>query len=154
MHVNLKDLGSKFIGEADLVHGGHWQMARYELPVKEIARQVGKRQVVDIEVGDSENLAYVHKYTGKRVEFTRPRVDNMAAALEEADAKWQCELAIAEANKRQPADCRVGFIDLATVRTTKKIVDEWHAMARQPSFVKWPTKLGPVSTPGAFGGSR
>jgi hypothetical protein len=130
-------------------HGRHWQMARYELPVKEVERKVGKRTVTDIIVGDEEKLAYVHKWTGKRVEFSRPRLDNTAAYLEEADAKWQCELAIAEANKQEKT-CIVGFLDLSTVRTNEKIVAEWNQKAKDPAWCKWPTKLEGV--PGAFGG--
>src|SRR5690348_2895863 len=104
------------------IHGRHWQIARYELPVKEVERKVGKRTITDIVVGDHEKLAYVHKWTGRRVEFTRPRLDNFAPYLEEADAKWQCELAIAEANTRAKASNIVGFIDLSTVRTNERIV--------------------------------
>lgn len=138
--------------ETKPVHGRHWQMARYELPIEEIERTVGKRRVVDIVVGDTEKVAYVHKYTEQRVEYTRPRVDNMAAALEEADAKWQCELAIAESNKRQAPSCVVGFLDLDTVRTNAKIVADWNRRAaNDPSWVRYPTKLGKVVTPGAFG---
>jgi hypothetical protein len=126
-------------------------MARFELPVKEVERKVGNRHVVDIVVGDTESLAYVHKWTGKRVEFTRPRLDNMAPYLEEADAKWQCELAIAEANKREKASCVVGHINLAAVKTCNDHVRDWNAKAAaDPSWVKWPTKLSGV--PGAFGG--
>jgi len=122
MVAHLHGYGN-FEGDGRLpTHGRHYQMARYELPVKEVERKVGKRTLTDIVVGDQEKLAYVHKWTGKRVEFSRPRLDNMAAYLEEADAKWQCELAIAEANTREKKSCIVGFIDLNTVRTNEKIV--------------------------------
>lgn len=128
-------------------HGPHWQMARYELPIKEIERKVGNRYVTDIVVGDTEKLAYVHKYTGKRVEFTRPRLDNTAAYLEEAQAKFDCELAIAEANKRQKASCIIGHIQLP--RTNAQIVEEWTARAvNDPAWLRYPTKL---VTRGAFG---
>jgi hypothetical protein len=132
-------------------NGRHWQMARFELPVKEVERKQGNRTVVDIVVGLDESLAYVHKYTGKRVEFTRPRLDNMEPYLEEATAKWECELAIAEANKREKSSCVIGFLDLSAVRTNDVIVKEWNQKAaNDPSWVKWPTKLSGV--PGAFGG--
>lgn len=127
-------------------HGRHWQLARYELPIREVERKIGKRTVVDVVVGDEEKLAYVHKYTGKRVEFSRPRFDNTAAYLEEAEAKWQCELAIAEANKLEREDCRIGFLDLSTVRTNAKCVADWNRKAAQhPEWVRYPTKLGPTA---------
>lgn len=131
-------------------HGSHWQLARFELPIKEIERKVGNRYVVDIVVGYTEKLAYVHKYTQKRVEFTRPRLDNMAPYLAEAEAKWQCELEIAAydtAQRRQKNSCIVGRIELP--RTNKQIVADWNAKAAaNPEWVKYPTKL---MTRGAFG---
>lgn len=130
-----------------LTHGRHWTLARYELPVKEVERRIGNRRITDIVVGDEEKLAYVHNYTARRVEFTRPRVDNTAPYLDEARAKWECELAIAESNKRERPDCRLGRIELP--RKTSEIVEEWRAKARDPQWVKWPTKLDGV--PGAFG---
>lgn len=132
-----------------IVHGRHWQLARYELPVKEIERKLANgRYVVDIQVGETEKLAYVHRWTGKRVEFTRPRLDNKAAALEEAEAKWQCELAFAEANKcEKKASCIVGRIQIP--RTNRQIVADWNRKAAtNPDWVRYPTKL---VTPGAFG---
>jgi len=130
-------------------HGRHWELARYELPIKEIEHQVGKRYVVDIVVGTEEKLAYVHKFTGKRVEFSRPRLDNTAAYLEEAQAKYDCELAIAESKRPAANDCRVGYINLDEVRTCSKIVADWNRKAAtNPGWVKYPTKL---VTRGAFG---
>ncbi len=130
-------------------HGRHWQMARYELPVEEVERKLANgRYVVDVVVGDEEKLAYVHKYTGKRVEFTRPRLDS-GAALEEADAKWQCELAFAEANARPRESNILGVIKLP--RSTNDIVADWKQHAKDPTWVKWPTTLGKVQTAGAFG---
>lgn len=131
-------------------HGRHWELARYELPLTEVERKVGNRRVTDIVVGDSEKLAYVHRFTGKRVEFSRPRVDNMAAALEEADAKWQCELAFAESNRREKTSNVIGHIELP--RPMSAIAADWRRRARDPQWVKWPTKLEGV--PGAFGGRR
>src|SRR5690606_28976364 len=129
------------------VHGRHWRLARYELPIKEVEVNVKGRRVTDIVVGDTEKLAYVHRWTGRRVEFSRPRFDNRAPYLDEARAKWDCELAIAESNRRERPSNIVGRIELP--RRTKEIVAEWRAKARDPQWVKWPTKLDGV--PGAFG---
>lgn len=142
--------GAPFIELHDVpTHGRLWKLARYELPIKEVERKVGNRYVVDITVGDQEKLAYVHAFTGKRVEFSRPRLDNKAAVLEEAQAKWECELAFAEedSRKRQDDSAIVGHIELP--RTNKQIVEDWNRRAaNDPSWVKYPTKL---LTLGAFG---
>lgn len=128
-------------------HGRHWQLARYELPIKEVERKVGRRRITEVIVGDREKLAYVHRWTGRRVEFTRPRLDNVAPYLGEARAKWECDLAIAESNKREKASSIVGRIQLP--RRTREVVEEWKRRAKDPTWIKWPTKLSGV--PGAFG---
>lgn len=139
-------VGMRFMHPSRSANG--WELARYELPVTETLRP--NSRYIDVAVGDTEQLAYVHRHTGKRVEFTRPRLNNTAAALEEATAKWECELAFAEeAKERATTSCIVGYINLDEVRTTKRIVEEWHRKAKDPDWVKWPTKLSGVK--GAFG---
>jgi hypothetical protein len=142
-------VGLRFCGEHLIGHGRHWRLARYELPIKEVELKVGNHYVTDIVIGDNEKLAYVHRWTGKRVEFARPRYDNRTPYLDEARAKWECELAFAEeatAARRQKTSNIVGRIQLP--KTNNQLVEAWKVRAKDPAWVKWPTRL---HTPGAFG---
>lgn len=113
-----------------LTNRSHQELVRYDLPIIE---EPGKPPVAE----DYEKLAYVHRHTGRRTEFSRPRVISPVTPehLAQIRAEWDAKVAAAP---RRTRDCRVGFIDLATRRRTAVIVAEWKKLARDPYYVNWP----------------
>lgn len=111
-----------------LTNRSHQELVRYELPIIE---EPGKPPVAE----GYEKLAYAHRHTDRRTEFSRPRVISPVTPehLAQIRAEWDAKVAAAP---RRTRDCRIGFIVLP--RKNAEIVAEWKKLARDPYYVNWP----------------